>query len=94
MDMAFTCADARIATAEHLHYHSFMISVYEMMQKYDLMYPAGRAAASVFPPLDALVALRLGRRNAADTDGHLLCLTSFRLPTSRTRALCRGGHPV
>ena len=31
MDMVFTCADAEIATAEDVHYHSFMISVYEMM---------------------------------------------------------------
>ena len=72
MDMVFTCEDAQIATAEHVHYHSFMISVYEMMHKYNLMSPAGRAAASVSHPLDAVVALRLGRRNAADSGGGLL----------------------
>ena len=79
MDTVFTCADAHIATAEHLQYHSFMLSVYEMMHKYDLMSPVGRAAASIFQSLDAVVALRLGRRNAADTGGGLLCFDEFQI---------------
>ena len=79
MDMVFTCADAHIATAEHVQYHSFMISVYQMMHEYDLMSPAGRAAAGVFHPLDAVIALWLGRRNAADTGGGLLCFDEFQI---------------
>ena len=43
------------------------------------MSPAGRATTSVFHPLEAVVALKLGRRNAADNDGGLLCFDEFQI---------------
>lgn len=79
MDMVFTCADALVRSAMRVHYHSFMISVYELIHRYDVMSDAERATHGLHHPLDAVVALKLHRMNSSDSGGGLLCFDEFQV---------------
>lgn len=78
MDMLFTCSSDVLPSCARVHYHTFMISVYQMLHEYDTLTTRERAQRGLFHPLDAVVG-RLGRANAAGTGGGLLCFDEFQV---------------
>lgn len=79
MDMVFTCAEGRGCAAQRVHYHSFMMSVYEYMHWYDRMSEEERVERGLYHPLDAVVGMKLQRMNSSETGGGLLCFDEFQV---------------
>lgn len=78
MDMLFASARDLVQSSARVHFHAFMMSVYQMIHQYDRMSDGERAARALFHPLDAVVG-RLGRANASGSGGGLLCFDEFQV---------------
>lgn len=89
MDMLFSCADKLVPSSARVHYHAFMMSVYQMIHRYDRLSDDERASRGLFHPLDAVVG-RLGRTNASTSGAGVLCFDEFQIADVADARLMHG----
>lgn len=89
MDLLFNCAQNIVKSAARVHYHAFMMSVYQMIHRYDKLSEDQRYKLGFFHPLDAVVG-RLGRANISSAHGGLLCFDEFQVADVADARLMHG----